>query len=97
MKKNIFMVLYCLFGLSGFVYAAVDPVPGIDVIVERDPEDEPITVGACQKAGLLILKDNAGKWRCVSREVLKISKNYTKYPHKKIRFKTGADLSKKVN
>jgi len=100
MKKNIFILLYslvtCFVGFSGVACANNDPVPGIDIIVRRDPIDNPITVGACQKAGLLVLKNNAGQWRCVSVHFARTSSHYTKH-NPKLKFKAGADLSKKVN
>jgi len=91
-----FIFMVSLFAFSESVYANNDPVPGIDIIVRRNPIDNPITVGACQKAGLLVLKNNAGKWNCVSAHFARTSLDFTKY-NPKLKFKAGADLSRKVN
>ncbi|MDQ7050708.1 MAG: hypothetical protein Q9M92_14690 [Enterobacterales bacterium] len=75
--KKMMVSLLCILAISalsppsipmfGIAYASVDPVPGIDIIVERDPEDNSISVGGCWREGKLLVKSNQGQWKCVSK------------------------------
>jgi len=67
--------------MFAIAYANNDPVPGIDIIVERDPEENPISVGGCWREGKVIVKTKKAQWKCVSKAWAKkkfaASKAYT--------------------
>jgi len=75
--KKIILSLFSIFAISalgppsismfGIAYANNDPVPGIDIIVERDPEENSISVGGCWREGKLLVKTRQGQWKCVSK------------------------------
>jgi hypothetical protein len=43
--------------------ATIDPIPGVDIIVKKNPGGTPIKVGDCQSGGGKVVKKGA-EWVC---------------------------------